>query len=56
MASPQIVDGWRPATQISSSEKWTLQSLADGRDLLFKDRDPGVPPFRAMDKFDDTTA
>ena len=39
----QILDGWRPATQISSGEKWTLQSLADGRDLLFKDRDPGVP-------------
>ena len=36
--------------------KWTLQALADGRDLLFKDRDPGVPPFRAMEKFEDTTA
>ncbi len=52
----QILDGWRPATQISSDEKWTLQAIADGRDLLFKDRDPGVPPFRAMDKFEDTTA
>jgi len=52
----QILDGWRPATQISSDAKWTLQTLADGRDLLFKDRDPGVPPFRAMEKFEDTTA
>jgi NAD(P)-dependent dehydrogenase (short-subunit alcohol dehydrogenase family) len=52
----QILDGWRPATQISSSEKWTLQALADGRDLLFKDRDPGVPPFRAMDTFEDTVS
>jgi len=45
----QILDGWRPATQINSEEKWTLQALADGRDALFKDRDPGVPPFRAME-------
>jgi len=52
----QILDGWRPATQISSDEKWTLQALADGRDLLFKDRDPDVPPFRAMEKFEDTTS
>jgi NAD(P)-dependent dehydrogenase (short-subunit alcohol dehydrogenase family) len=52
----QILDGWRPATQISSAEKWTLQSLADGRELLFKGLDPGVPPFRAMEKFEDTIA
>jgi NAD(P)-dependent dehydrogenase (short-subunit alcohol dehydrogenase family) len=50
----QIVDGWRPVTQISSTDKWTIQDLAAGRDRLFKDRDPGVPPFRAFDKFDDT--
>ena len=42
----QIVDGWRPVTQISSGDKWTIQALADGRDRLFKDRDPGVPSFR----------
>jgi len=30
------------------------QALAEGRDRLFKDRDPGVPSFRAFDKFDDT--
>ena len=50
----QIVDGWRPVTQISSTDKWTIQDLADGRDRLFKDRDPGVPSFRAFDKFEDT--
>ena len=50
----QIVEGWHPVTQISSSEKWTIQDLAAGRDRLFRDRDPGVPPFRAFDKFDDT--
>src|SRR5438874_2129452 len=32
-----------------AAEKWTLRALADGRDTLFKDRDPGVPPFRAME-------
>jgi len=50
----QIVDGWRPVTQISSGDKWTIQHLAAGRDRLFKDRDPGVPTFRAFDKFEDT--
>src|SRR6478735_2059923 len=50
----QIVDGWRPVTQISSGDKWTIQDLAAGRDRLFKDRDPGVPTFRAFDKFEDT--
>src|SRR6476659_6503375 len=42
----QIVDGWRPVTQISSTEKWTIQDLADGRNRLFKDRDHGVPSAR----------
>ena len=50
----QIVEGWHPVTQISSDDKWTIQSLADKRSLLFKDRDPGVPPFRAMEQYDDT--
>ena len=52
----QIVEGWHPVTQVSSDEKWTIQALADRRSLLFKDRDPGVPPFRAMEQYDDTTA
>jgi len=51
----QIVEGWHPVTQVSSDEKWTIQALADRRTLLFKDRDPGVPPFRAMEQYDDTT-
>ncbi len=46
----QIVEGWHPVTQINSDDKWTIQALADGRDTLFKDRDPGVPPFRAMEQ------
>jgi NAD(P)-dependent dehydrogenase (short-subunit alcohol dehydrogenase family) len=50
----QIVEGWHPVTQVSSDEKWTIQALADRRSLLFKDRDAGVPPFRAMEQYDDT--
>jgi NAD(P)-dependent dehydrogenase (short-subunit alcohol dehydrogenase family) len=50
----QIVEGWHPVTQISSGDKWTIQALADKRDLLFKDRDAGVPPFRAMEQYEDT--
>jgi len=50
----QIVEGWHPVTQISSDDKWTIQALADKRSLLFKDRDSGVPPFRAMEQYDDT--
>jgi NAD(P)-dependent dehydrogenase (short-subunit alcohol dehydrogenase family) len=50
----QIVEGWHPVTQISADDKWTVQALADKRDLLFKDRDAGVPPFRAMEQYPDT--
>jgi len=42
----QIVQGWTPVTQITSTEKWTIQGLADGRAALFEGRDAGVPPFQ----------
>ena len=41
----QIVQGWRPVTQITSDEAWTIESIAAGRDQLFAKSDPGVPPF-----------
>jgi NAD(P)-dependent dehydrogenase (short-subunit alcohol dehydrogenase family) len=41
----QILQGWTPATQITSTEVWTLEDLAKGRDTLFAGRDSGVPPF-----------
>jgi hypothetical protein len=41
----QIVQGWTPVTQIESDQVWTLDALTKGRDTLFKDRNPGVPPF-----------
>jgi NAD(P)-dependent dehydrogenase (short-subunit alcohol dehydrogenase family) len=40
-----IVQGWKPISQISSEEIWTIEALAKGRDTLFAERDPGVPPF-----------
>ena len=46
----QILDGWRPATQINDDGVWTLDKLEAGRGVLFKDRDPGVPPFRAAEQ------
>jgi len=41
----QIVQGWRPVTQITSDDAWTIESIAAGRDALFAKTDPGVPPF-----------
>jgi len=41
----QIVQGWRPITEIHSDKPWTIESIAAGRDQLFAKSDPGVPPF-----------
>ena len=41
----QIMRGWRPASQVKSSDKWTIESIATRRDDLFKNSEPGVPPF-----------
>jgi NAD(P)-dependent dehydrogenase (short-subunit alcohol dehydrogenase family) len=41
----QIVQGWRPVTQITSDEAWTIESIAAQRDALFATTDPGLPPF-----------
>jgi len=41
----QIVQGWRPVTQVTSDDAWTIESIAAGRDQLFAKSDPGVPPF-----------
>jgi NAD(P)-dependent dehydrogenase (short-subunit alcohol dehydrogenase family) len=52
----QILDGWRPSTQVSASKPWTVDALAERRPLLFHDRDAGVPPFWVMEPFADTVA
>jgi NAD(P)-dependent dehydrogenase (short-subunit alcohol dehydrogenase family) len=41
----QIVQGWRPASTLTSDAPWTIESIAKGRDQLFASTDPGVPPF-----------
>jgi NAD(P)-dependent dehydrogenase (short-subunit alcohol dehydrogenase family) len=41
----QIVQGWRPVTQITSDDAWTVESIAAQRDELFAKTDPGLPPF-----------
>jgi len=41
----QIVQGWRPITEINSDKPWTIESIAAGRDQLFAKSEPGVPPF-----------
>ena len=41
----QIVTGWRPASTLNSDAPWTIESIAKGRDTLFANSEPGVPPF-----------
>jgi len=41
----QIVQGWRPITEITSDSAWTIEAIAAQRDTLFSKSDPGVPPF-----------
>jgi len=41
----QIVQGWRPITEITSDKPWTIESINAGRDQLFANSDPGIPPF-----------
>jgi NAD(P)-dependent dehydrogenase (short-subunit alcohol dehydrogenase family) len=41
----QIVQGWRPITEITSDSAWTIEAIAAQRATLFSKSDPGVPPF-----------
>jgi NAD(P)-dependent dehydrogenase (short-subunit alcohol dehydrogenase family) len=41
----QIVQGWRPVTEITAEKPWTIESINDARDELFAATGPGVPPF-----------
>ena len=41
----QIVQGWRPVSQITSTETWTIEAIAAQRDALFAKTEPGIPPF-----------
>ena len=41
----QLIEGWRPATQVDATDVWSLDSLTAVRDRLTGGRATGVPPF-----------
>jgi NAD(P)-dependent dehydrogenase (short-subunit alcohol dehydrogenase family) len=41
----QLLRGWRPVTEATSDDVWTVESLAAARDALVGGNDTGVPPF-----------
>jgi NAD(P)-dependent dehydrogenase (short-subunit alcohol dehydrogenase family) len=41
----QIVQGWRPISQVESDKPWTIESIAEQRDALFANSSPEIPPF-----------
>jgi NAD(P)-dependent dehydrogenase (short-subunit alcohol dehydrogenase family) len=41
----QILQGWRPLTEITSTEQWTIESINAGKDQFFAKSAPGVPEF-----------
>lgn len=41
----QLLEGWRPLTEINDDKPWTLDSVAGLRDALFSKSDGSVPPF-----------
>ena len=41
----QIVQGWRPISQITSDDAWTIEAINAGRGELFASSEPGIPPF-----------
>ena len=41
----QIVQGWRPVSQITSTAPFSIEDIDAGKETLFATADPGVPPF-----------
>ncbi len=41
----QLLRGWRPITEATSDDVWTIESLTAARDALVGGNDTGVPPF-----------
>jgi hypothetical protein len=41
----QIVQGWRPVSEVTDDKPWTIESLDGRRDALFAKSGEGVPPF-----------
>ncbi|MFZ4585776.1 MAG: SDR family oxidoreductase [Acidimicrobiia bacterium] len=41
----QVVQGWRPVTEITDDKPWTIDGIEAQAATLFSGRDQGVPPF-----------
>ncbi len=41
----QLLRGWRPVTEATANEVWSLESIEANRDALLGKLDTGVPPF-----------
>jgi NAD(P)-dependent dehydrogenase (short-subunit alcohol dehydrogenase family) len=41
----QLFRGWRPITQATSDDVWTIESIDAARATLVGDHDTGIPPF-----------
>jgi len=41
----QILQGWRPLTEATATDVWTISAINDHRDALFAKSDTGVAPF-----------
>lgn len=41
----QLLQGWRPVTQASATDTWTLETLDAARATLVGGHDTGIPPF-----------
>ena len=41
----QLLRGWRPITQATSDDVWTIESIDAARATLVGDHDTGIPPF-----------
>jgi NAD(P)-dependent dehydrogenase (short-subunit alcohol dehydrogenase family) len=41
----QLVQGWRPVTEVKADKPWTVDAVDEARSALFTRSEPGVPPF-----------
>jgi NAD(P)-dependent dehydrogenase (short-subunit alcohol dehydrogenase family) len=41
----QLVQGWRPLTEVKADKPWTVDTVDEARSALFARSDSGVPPF-----------
>jgi 3-oxoacyl-[acyl-carrier protein] reductase len=41
----QLIEGWRPVTEVPATDLWTLDSLTAARAPLTAGHDTGIPPF-----------